>query len=230
MIPLLLVVFTLTGAADAQDTWVVTCQLNLAEIADPGNFVEDFAMLTDQPKVASYPDLLNILSQDVGDAHVAYTKDADPYGQFELTVVNNLAGGLTAYCIVDHTIEPVVGAGWTVQCWLDIELIDDGGDVWLRTDAGQVLMQMFVKNESGTWVPVFGMALGGDLDLVEAGIEHLDTGVLVYGGPEAQAMQAIIAFDLSGNDQAVITGRFEISQDLTPVEARTWSGVKGLFH
>jgi len=227
---LLFITLTLTGAAQAQDVWTVLCQMELLEIDDPGNYIDDFALLTEQPKIADYPDLLTISSPSVGSATVAYSKDADPFGQFVITVTNDLSGDLNAYIIVGHTTVPVVGTGWKALCWLEIELVDTGADgVWLRTGPGLSVMRMLVQDTGNTWLDVSGMALGDGVDLNTAGTHHLDAGVRVYDGPEAQAMEAILGFDLSPGDQATLTGRFELSSDLTPVETRTLSGVKNLF-
>ena len=227
---LLLVAFALTGAAQAQDTWVVSCQLDLVEIDDPGNFVDGANQFTDQPKIADYPDLLTISSPTVGSATVAYSKDADPFGQFVLSVTNDLSGSLFTYGIVGHTIVPVVGEGWKALCWLEIELVDTGADgVWLRTDPGRSLMFMAVRDMDNSRINVSGMTLGDGVDLSTPGTHFLDAGVRIYDGPEARAMEAIFDFDLSPGDQAILTGRFELSPDLTPVETRAWSGVKSLF-
>lgn len=227
---LLFVALAGIGPAQAQDVWNVFGQLDLLDLDNPSNFASDSAALVDQPKVGDYPDFMAASDVAIGSATVAYTKDADPYGEFVLNVSNDLDGILNTYCVVGHAIEPVVGADWEVQCWLEIELVDrNGGGVTLETGYSPDLLRMQVQNAGGTFVGVDGMILGEDIVLDTAGTHNLDAGVRVYAGPEAQAMEVLVEFNLSAGDQATVTGRFEINQDLTPVETSTWSGVKQLF-
>ena len=219
--------------AHAQSDWEVEGELTLEDLGDPGT-ESDTNNLQNEPKIQSYEPLLEIDSgaSHIGFGTVDYYKDADPSGEFVLTITATSVGLLDVTFFLGHETIDVSFGSLEMVSYLSVELIDLGGGGVVLTASGAMLAPG-VREEEGlgtTDVPLPSVALAIDEVLNGEGVTEFNSGIVNYTrNNKTVAMFLGGRFQLTAGDQAILRGRFEIGSDIVPVENKTWSDVKALY-
>ena len=234
-----LAVFAVFGAfwtttAQSQG-WDAEGELEIEDMGDPGFPENNTNSANNDPKIYSYTPFLSINSgqSNIGFGTVDYVKDADPFGDFVLTINATSQGLLSVTYTLGHETIDVSGLGsFEMRSTLSVELIDLGGGGVTLTATGAMMAPGVTEEEGLGTTDVFlpSVALANDVILNGEGTTNYDSGIVSYTRTNTTVAMLIGgSFQLTPGDRAILRGRFEIEVDLVPVESTTWGGIKALY-
>jgi hypothetical protein len=228
--------------AEAQG-WEVEAEILLEDSIDPAQDESQNFTQNEQPKVFSYEPIILIETaspDEPGDARIDYSKDSDPYGDFEITITSESVGDVKVWYRVEHNIVDLSGGTWSMRTTLEVERIDLDGDEDVRVmvnpdgDFGVMLMPRVWVDDGlfAEWVEMSSLVLGNafELPLTGEGTTQFQSGDHPYNITDESTRMAVDGdFMLSSGDRVIVRGRFEFF-DPTPVESVTWGAIKAQYN